>query len=209
MASRMSRPDGLEPVDRFINRYVFPDGQLDNISNIQRFMEDARFEITDVEALRAHYALTLRAWVARLERRHARALEYVSEATYRVWRLYMSACALEFESGHLGVYQVLASKRGPQHAAYRSRAPSVPAAGQRTCRCRINRAILQFRSAKVQLAAKKRSARPAVARPRSMIAKAAYFLAERRHFQPGTKWRIGWRRKPRSTGGWSASTPSR
>jgi cyclopropane-fatty-acyl-phospholipid synthase len=100
----------------FINRYVFPDGQLDNISNIQRFIEDARFEITDVEALRAHYALTLRAWVARLERRHARALEYVSEATYRVWRLYMSACALEFESGHLGVYQVLASKRGPQHA---------------------------------------------------------------------------------------------
>jgi cyclopropane-fatty-acyl-phospholipid synthase len=100
----------------FINRYVFPDGQLDNISNIQRCMEEAKFEIADVEALRAHYALTLRAWVERLERRHARALEYVSEATYRVWRLYMSACALEFESGHIGVYQVLASKRGPQHA---------------------------------------------------------------------------------------------
>jgi cyclopropane-fatty-acyl-phospholipid synthase len=100
----------------FINRYVFPDGQLDNVSNIQRFMEDAKFEIADVEALRAHYALTLRAWVERLERRHSRALEYVSEATYRVWRLYMAACALEFESGHLGVYQVLAGKRGPQHA---------------------------------------------------------------------------------------------
>jgi cyclopropane-fatty-acyl-phospholipid synthase len=100
----------------FINRYVFPDGQLDNISNIQRVMEEAKFEITDVEALRAHYALTLRAWVDRLERRHSGALEYVSEATYRVWRLYMSACALEFESGHIGVYQVLASKRGPQHA---------------------------------------------------------------------------------------------
>jgi cyclopropane-fatty-acyl-phospholipid synthase len=100
----------------FINRYVFPDGQLDNISNIQRRMEDAKFEIADVEALRAHYALTLRAWVERLERRHSRALEYVSEATYRVWRLYMAACALEFESGHLGIYQVLASKRGPQPA---------------------------------------------------------------------------------------------
>ena len=100
----------------FINRYVFPDGQLDNISGIQRYMENAKFEITDVEALRAHYALTLRAWVERLERRHSRALEYVSEATYRVWRLYMSACALEFESGHIGIYQVLASKRGPEHA---------------------------------------------------------------------------------------------
>jgi cyclopropane-fatty-acyl-phospholipid synthase len=104
------------PSTLFINRYVFPDGQLDNISNIQSRMEDARFEIADVEALRSHYALTLRAWVDRLERRHARALEYVSEATYRVWRLYMAASALEFESGHIGIYQVLASKRGPYHA---------------------------------------------------------------------------------------------
>jgi cyclopropane-fatty-acyl-phospholipid synthase len=96
----------------FINRYVFPDGQLDSISNIQRFMEEAHFEIADVEGLRAHYAMTLRSWVERLERRHARALEYVSEATYRVWRLYMSACALEFESAHLGIYQILAGKRG-------------------------------------------------------------------------------------------------
>jgi cyclopropane-fatty-acyl-phospholipid synthase len=77
-------------------------------------MEDARFEISDVEGLRPHYALTLRAWVERLERRHARALEYVSEATYRVWRLYMSASALEFESGQLGIYQILASKRGAE-----------------------------------------------------------------------------------------------
>lgn len=95
----------------FINRYVFPDGQLDNISSIQHMMERARFEIADVEALRPHYAMTLRHWVARLERSHARALQHVSEATYRVWRLYMTACALEFESGDIGIYQVLASKR--------------------------------------------------------------------------------------------------
>jgi cyclopropane-fatty-acyl-phospholipid synthase len=95
---------------RFINRYVFPDGQLDTISNIQRVMERSSFEIADVEALRSHYALTLRAWVARLEQRHARALDYVSEATYRVWRTYMAACALE--SGNIGIYQVLADKRG-------------------------------------------------------------------------------------------------
>jgi cyclopropane-fatty-acyl-phospholipid synthase len=95
----------------FINRYVFPDGQLDNISNIQHVMERARFEIADVEALRPHYALTLRHWVARLERNHTRALQYVNEATYRVWRLYMAACALEFEAGHIGIYQVLAGKR--------------------------------------------------------------------------------------------------
>src|SRR6202789_3597361 len=95
----------------FINRYVFPDGQLDTISNVQRAMERAKFEIADVEALRPHYAMTLRHWVARLERNRAQALQYVNEATYRVWRLYMSACALQFESGEIGIYQVLASKR--------------------------------------------------------------------------------------------------
>jgi len=97
----------------FINRYVFPDGQLDNISNIQQAMERGRFEIADVEALRPHYALTLRHWVERLERNHARALEFVNEATYRVWRLYMAACALEFEAGNVGIYQILAGKRAP------------------------------------------------------------------------------------------------
>ena len=95
----------------FINRYVFPDGQLDTISNVQRVMEHAKFEIADVEGLRPHYALTLRHWVARLERNRALALQYVNEATYRVWRLYMSACALQFESGEIGIYQILASKR--------------------------------------------------------------------------------------------------
>jgi cyclopropane-fatty-acyl-phospholipid synthase len=95
----------------FINRYVFPDGQLDNVSNIQHAMERARFEIADVEALRPHYALTLRHWVSRLERNHARALQYVNEATFRVWRLYMAACALDFEAGGIGIYQVLASRR--------------------------------------------------------------------------------------------------
>ena len=95
----------------FINRYVFPDGQLDNISNIQHVMETSRFEIADVEALRPHYALTLRDWVSRLERNYPRALQFVNEATYRVWRLYMAASALDFEAGNIGIYQVLASKR--------------------------------------------------------------------------------------------------
>lgn len=101
----------------FINRYVFPDGQLDRVSRMQAAMEDAQFEIADVEALRSHYALTLERWVDRLERRHDEALRFVNEATYRVWRLYMSACALDFQCGEIGIYQVLASKRANQPAA--------------------------------------------------------------------------------------------
>ena len=95
----------------FINRYIFPAGELDTVGNILRAMERAGFEIADVEALRRHYALTLRHWVARLEQHHEKALEHVSESTYRAWRLYMAACALEFESGDIGVHQLLASKR--------------------------------------------------------------------------------------------------
>jgi cyclopropane-fatty-acyl-phospholipid synthase len=95
----------------FINRYIFPDGQLDTVSNIQRAMEQAKFEISDVESLRPHYALTLRHWVSRLENHHEDALQYVTESTFRVWRLYMAACALEFEAGEIGIYQILANKR--------------------------------------------------------------------------------------------------
>ncbi|MFN9707915.1 MAG: class I SAM-dependent methyltransferase [Burkholderiales bacterium] len=95
----------------FINRYIFPDGQLDTIGNIQRAMERSGFEIADLESLRPHYALTLRHWVHRLERQHTQALKYVSESVYRTWRLYMAACALEFETGEIGIYQVLAGKR--------------------------------------------------------------------------------------------------
>jgi cyclopropane-fatty-acyl-phospholipid synthase len=105
--------EGWEPnvSTEFINRYVFPDGQLDTIGNVQRAMERSKFEIADVEALRPHYAMTLRHWVARLERNRSRALQFVNEATYRVWRLYMAAAALQFESGEIGIYQVLANKR--------------------------------------------------------------------------------------------------
>jgi cyclopropane-fatty-acyl-phospholipid synthase len=116
--------DGWErTVDtEFINRYVFPDGELDRVSNIQRRMEAAGFEIHDVENLRMHYARTLRHWVARLEGNHEEALAHVSEATYRVWRLYMAACAIEFESGGTGIYQILASRR-PDRRPYDSPVP--------------------------------------------------------------------------------------
>ena len=95
----------------FIQRYVFPDGEFDSVSNVQRVMERTGFEICDVEALRPHYALTLRHWVSRLEVQRKEALAHVSEARYRVWRLYMAACALQFEQGAIGVYQILAANR--------------------------------------------------------------------------------------------------
>lgn len=101
---------------KFINRYVFPDGELDCVSNIQLGMERAGYEIHDVEGLRPHYAMTLRHWVQRLEAQHEAATAEVGEAAYRVWRLYMAACALEFEAGGTSIYQILASNR--RHGAW-------------------------------------------------------------------------------------------
>ena len=109
-----SREPGWENVisTRFINRYVFPDGELDSLANIQRAMEASDFEILDVESLRPHYALTLRHWVRRLEASREKALGEVGDAVYRVWRLYMAACALQFEQGETGVYQILLARAG-------------------------------------------------------------------------------------------------
>ncbi len=95
------------PITRFINSYVFPDGELARISKVCEAMEDAGFEIIDVEGLRRHYAMTLRHWVNALERHRAQAVEVVGEATYRVWRLYMAGSAYYFDEGSINVYQVL------------------------------------------------------------------------------------------------------
>lgn len=100
----------------FINRFVFPNGELDRVSHLQLAMERAGFEIQDLEALRRHYALTLRHWVRRLEAQEVAAQALVNTQAYRTWRLYMAACALDFEEGGTGVYQILASGRGAEPA---------------------------------------------------------------------------------------------
>ena len=96
---------------KFINRHVFPDGELDTVSNIQHRMEDASFEIFDVEDLRPHYAITLRHWVNRLDAHSEKAIRLVGERTYRVWRLYMTGSALQFEQGAISIYQILAERK--------------------------------------------------------------------------------------------------
>ncbi|CAM5390825.1 SAM-dependent methyltransferase [Streptomyces avidinii] len=95
-------------IDEFIDAYVFPDGELSPLGTTVGEMERAGFEVRDVEALREHYGLTLRAWVARLDEHWTEAVRLTSPGRTRVWQLYMAACALGFERGRLGVNQVLA-----------------------------------------------------------------------------------------------------
>ena len=107
----------LAHADSFIEKYVFPDGDLFPVAEMLRPSEEAGFEIRDVENLREHYALTLRHWVRRLEAHHEEALRHVSEPVYRTWRLYMAGSAHRFEIGQLAVYQTLLAKLGAGGAA--------------------------------------------------------------------------------------------
>lgn len=123
---RALKPDGLflnhgitsetgwqrTPLTRFMNRYIFPDGELARVSDVCDAMEKAGFELLDVESLRRHYALTLRHWVKSLESQRDKAIACSSEVTYRLWRLYMAGSAYYFDEGGIGLHQILA---GHQH----------------------------------------------------------------------------------------------
>lgn len=92
----------------FIEHFVFPDGELHEIGRVTSTIQESGFEVRDVESLREHYALTLRAWVRNLEAQGDAAVAHAGEGRYRVWRLYLAGSALNFEAGRTQVHQVLA-----------------------------------------------------------------------------------------------------
>jgi len=94
----------------FMGRYVFPDGELIEVGSVVTELQSLGFEARHVEDLREHYALTLRAWVANLEANWDVAVASVGEARARIWRLYLAACAVNFDDGGTAIYQVLGVK---------------------------------------------------------------------------------------------------
>jgi cyclopropane-fatty-acyl-phospholipid synthase len=102
----------------FVDRYVFPDGDLIPISTSLRAAELSGFELRDVESLREHYALTLHHWVRRLEVHQEEARRITDDTTYRIWRLYMAGSAHGFRSGRLNVYQSLFAKPLHGHSGW-------------------------------------------------------------------------------------------
>ena len=109
----ITRPDNTEPATRkggFINRYVFPDGELEGPGYLISLMHDTGFEVRHEENLREHYAMTLTAWSANLDAHWKEAVEEVGEGTARVWRLYMAGSRLGFERNHIQLHQVLCAK---------------------------------------------------------------------------------------------------
>jgi cyclopropane-fatty-acyl-phospholipid synthase len=97
-------------VGEFIDKYVFPDGELPHISLVMREMSAAGFEITDVESLRRHYARTCEHWAANIETNRAEAVRLVGEKRYRIWSIYLAGCAFGFARDWMNIYQVLAVK---------------------------------------------------------------------------------------------------
>ncbi len=94
----------------FIDRYVFPDGELVPISTGLGAAERSGFEVRDVESLREHYALTLHHWGRRLEAHAEEARRIIDDTTFRIWRLYMAASAHGFRSNRMNLYQTLLVK---------------------------------------------------------------------------------------------------
>ena len=114
----ITRPNNLQraAVGGFMDRYVFPDGELVGPGHIVSEIHDLGFEVRHEENLREHYALTLKAWCENLDAHWDEAVQEVGEARARVWRLYLAASRLGFERNNVQLHQVLAVKLDGQRS---------------------------------------------------------------------------------------------
>lgn len=113
------QPGGLGAgMGEFIEKYIFPGGELLHVSLVLRELAVGGLEMVDVENLRPHYARTLWAWSDALESRLAEA-QRVLETTggardagkvLRAYRLYLAGCAMSFERGWISLHQVIATR---------------------------------------------------------------------------------------------------
>lgn len=108
--STASNPVGMG-ASEFIDRYVFPNGELPHVSVALADMSEQKLEVVDVESLRPHYARTLELWADRLVANRARALAAAGEKRVRIWQVYLAGCAHAFRQGWVSIHQILASKQ--------------------------------------------------------------------------------------------------
>jgi cyclopropane-fatty-acyl-phospholipid synthase len=108
----ITRPDNRHEArtGKFIDRYVFPDGELESPGKLVSLVLDAGCEVRHEENVREHYAKTLAGWCANLDEHWSEAVAEVGNGTARVWRLYMAASRLGFERNFIQLHQILAVK---------------------------------------------------------------------------------------------------
>lgn len=107
----------------FIDRYVFPDGELIGSGTIIGAAQDQGLEVQHSENLRLHYAATLRDWNHNLVEHWDECVAEVGEGTARVWGLYIAGSRVGFERGEVELHQVLATRN---HDGGRSDFPMRP-----------------------------------------------------------------------------------
>lgn len=96
----------------FIDKYVFPDGELPHISLALQAMQQGGLEAFDVENLRKHYAKTLRIWSDNYEAQTDKIRQLIDEEKFRIWRVYLAGCAYAFENDDVAIYQIVGRKAG-------------------------------------------------------------------------------------------------
>ncbi|MEP6814091.1 MAG: class I SAM-dependent methyltransferase [Marmoricola sp.] len=107
----ITRPDNFpNPAGAFIDRYVFPDGELTGSGRIILEAQNAGWEVRHEENLREHYAMTLAGWCRNLVDNWDECVAEVGEGTARVWGLYMAGSRYSFETNEIQLHQVLAVK---------------------------------------------------------------------------------------------------
>ena len=97
---------------RFIDRYVFPQGEVPHIGTVLKNMQIGGLEALDVESLRRHYARTMSCWSEGFERNADKLRAMVDEKRWRIWRIYLAGCQWAFENDEISLYQVLCRKSG-------------------------------------------------------------------------------------------------
>ncbi|MEK9803901.1 MAG: cyclopropane-fatty-acyl-phospholipid synthase family protein [Curvibacter sp.] len=97
---------------RFIDRYVFPQGELPHIGTVLKTLQAGGLEALDVESLRRHYARTTALWSQAFEAHGEKLRAMVDERRWRIWRVYLAGCQWAFEHDEISLYQVLCRKAG-------------------------------------------------------------------------------------------------
>lgn len=104
----------------FIEKYIFPGGELTHVSHVLTSMSESGLEDLDIENLRPHYARTLWNWSDALEACLPQARDTLrnekgddGEKALRAYRMYLAGCAMGFEHGWIALHQIVAQ---PRHA---------------------------------------------------------------------------------------------
>ncbi len=112
LLQQMSRGPVAPGGGAFIESYITPDMTMNSLGTTLDHLEHAGFEIRGVQAMREHYARTIREWARTLDADADRITAIAGVGQLRVWRLYLAGVALAFEENRMGVNQILAQRHG-------------------------------------------------------------------------------------------------